>query len=283
MKILNIIRFILLAIILQSCTVIVTEKNIIMHDDMLSILSQADIANIKNMKNSIDVSKLSLKRSDGTTAKGLWIRQQHSNAVIIYFSGNAVRISKDYSKLLPELLSLNTDIVWLDHRGTGSSEGIPNMKNLFSDGLETFDYVKANSDKKIIIHGMSLGSFIAGNIATNKKINALIIEGSATTTNDWIDELIPWYAKLVSSITIDDNIKSAGNEQVVKQYSGPLFILVGEEDKVTPANLNQKLYDLSVSENKHIFIAKQLQHGNAITSSAAKKAIRQFIKSLKKV
>ena len=70
---------------------------------------------------------------------------------------------------MPELLSLNTDIVWLDHRGTGSSEGIPNMKNLFSDGLETFDYVKANSDKKIIIHGMSLGSFIAGNIATNKK------------------------------------------------------------------------------------------------------------------
>jgi len=280
MKIINKLFILFLIIAVQSCAINVSEKNIILQDDKLSLLSEQDITKIGALKGDIKVEPLSLTRSDNTKAKGLWIKQKNSDAVIIYFSGNSMRIKKHYETFLPQLLALNTDIVWLDHRGIGGSEGQPTMENLSSDGLETFNFVTKQTNKKIIIHGLSLGSFIAGNIAINEKIDGLILEASATNTNDWINGLVPWYAKIFYSINVIEKLRGAGNEKIVQQYSGPLFVFVGEEDKVTPALLSQKLYDKSISLNKKLHIAKKLKHGNALKSEEVKGLLREFIDNI---
>jgi alpha/beta superfamily hydrolase len=270
----------ILLLCLQGCAVIIKESNIILHDDKLVALTQLQLEEINGFQPGIKAQALSLKRSDGTRASGLWIKQSGATNVVIYFSGNSMRINQVYDKLLPELLSLGTDLIWLDHRGVGGSEGKANLKNLLQDGLHTYNYVAANSNQEIIIHGLSLGSFIAGHIAVNRPVAALILEGSVTNAKDWVDQNMPWYSKPFISVTMDDNIAKAGNESVVKTYSGPLFILVGENDKTTPAALNQRLYDLSISKNKQIYIAKDRRHGNAITSPEAKSQLSKFIQAL---
>ena len=270
----------LLIIFIQSCAVSVKESNFILHDETVTAFDTEQFITINKIKKNIRALPVTIKHADGINSQGLWIKQQNSDAVIIYFSGNNMRINDSYEDILPELLSFNTDIVWLDHRGLGASEGKATLENLSQDGLDIFDYVKSKTDKKIILHGLSLGSFIAGNTAMNRPITALILEGSATTAADWVDELVPWYAKIFTRISIDEKFNIAGNENVVKSYHKPLFILVGENDEVTPVSLNQKLYDLSVSSDKHIFIAEGSAHGNAIKNTAAKSAIKSFISTL---
>jgi alpha-beta hydrolase superfamily lysophospholipase len=276
----NKITLVLLALLLQGCAISVGERNIIMQDEQVVVLSPADINTMKQLKSGLEVTHLKLKRNDGATADGVWIKQAGSKAVIIYFSGNAMRIKEDYASLLPELLKLKTDVVWLDHRGTGGSNGEPSVDNLFKDGLETYDYVTSRTDKKIVLHGMSLGSFVAGSIASNKPIDGLILEGSATNTDDWIDASMPWYVKMVTNVSIEGQLKTAGNSKVVQQYSGPIFIIIGEDDKVTPANLSEKLYQQSISTDKHILIVKGRRHGDVLRDDGAKAALRGFIEGL---
>jgi len=251
-----------------------------MKDEQQSLLNEKDLLEISLLKKGLTVESLTLSRTDNKKAKGLWIKQANSTAVVVYFSGNSMRIKEDYPKILPHLLSLNADIVWLDHRGIGSSEGTPTMENLYLDGIETYSYVSENTDKKIILYGLSLGSFIAGNVTNHKNISGLILEASATNTNDWIDGLVPWYVKAISSINIEEQLKNAGNEKVVQEYANPLFILVGENDQITPAELSQKLHKLSISKEKMIYVAKGLKHGNALKSNEAKTLLREFISAI---
>ena len=159
----------------QSCSIKVSEKNIILVDEQLLLLNEEDLLKIANIKPNLAIQPLTLTRADGNKAKGLWIKQPDSNAVIIYFSGNSMRIKESYETFLPHLLALNTDVVWLDHRGIGSSEGSPTMENLLSDGIATYNYVLENTDKKVILHGLSLGSFIAGKIAQHENVAGLIL------------------------------------------------------------------------------------------------------------
>jgi len=277
-------RQIILALILmctiQSCAIKVSEKNIILVDEQLLLLGEEDLLKIGNIRPNLTIQSLTLPRTDGNKAKGLWIKQPDSNAVIIYFSGNSMRIKEQYAEFLPHLLALNTDVVWLDHRGIGSSEGEPTMENLLSDGIATYNYVLQNTNKKVILHGLSLGSFIAGKIAQHENVKGLILEASATNANDWINGMIPWYAEPIYSINIEEQLKTAGNESVVQVYANPLFVLVGEEDEVTPAELSKKLYELSISKNKNIYIAKGLKHGNALKSEETKTLLRQFIQTI---
>ena len=277
---LNKITIVLLALLLQACAISVGERNIIMQDEQVVTLSPADINTIKQLKSGLEVTHLKLKRSDGATADGVWIEQAGSKAVIIYFSGNAMRIKEDYNSLLPELLKLKTDVVWLDHRGTGGSDGEPSVDTLFQDGLETYDYVTSRTAKKIIPHGMSLGSFVAGSIATEKSVDGLILEGSATNTDDWLDSSLPWYLKVFANVSIEGQLKTAGNSKVVQQYSGPIFIIIGENDKVTPVNLSEKLYQQSISTDKHILVVKGRRHGDVLRDDGAKAALRGFIERL---
>ena len=63
----------------------------------------------------------------------------------------------------------------------------------------------------------------------------------------------------------------------MQEYSDPLFILIGENDEVTPVELSKKLHELSASKNKAIYIAKGFKHGNALKSDEAKALLRKFI------
>lgn len=277
---LNKLTIVFLALLLQACAMQVGERNIILQDEQVLVLSPVDIGAITALKPGLDVTHLQLKRNDGATADGVWIKQADSKAVVIYFSGNDMRIKEDYNLLLPELLKLKTDVVWLDHRGTGGSDGDPSVDTLFEDGLQTFDYVASHTDKKIVVHGMSLGSFVAGSIATKKPVDGLILEGSATNTDDWLDASLPWYMKVFANVSIEGKLKTAGNSQVVQQYSGPIFIIIGADDKVTPANLSQKLYQQSISADKHILVVKGRRHGDVLRDDGAKMALKGFIDRL---
>lgn len=268
-------------LVIQACSVSVKESNFIVNDNKKTILTPAQLTEINEMKAGIQTSVLTINHPDGIKTKGFWIKQSKSTSVIIYFGGNSMRINDVYKEMLPELLSLNTDIVWLDHRGLGGSEGKANLNNLMQDGLDTYKYVTQNTNNKVIVYGLSLGSFIAGNIAkNNNSVAGLILEASSTNVSEWVDKAVPWYIKPLSTINIEEKLKSVGNDDVVKNYKGPLFILVGEDDKVTPVELNQALFTASISLNKQIFIAKERKHGNAITSPEGKRKLLTFIRQL---
>jgi len=92
-----------------------------------------------------------------------------------------------------------------------------------------------------------MGSVVAAHLATNRPINGLVLESSATTVRDWARGLIPWYARPFVRVQTSEVLARENNVARLQSYRGPLLLLVGENDRITPPRLSEVLYRASAT------------------------------------
>lgn len=220
---------------------------------------------------------------DNVTLKGIFLDSPTSQDVIFYIQGNGMRVSEGGIYALKALAKLGKDIVIFDRRGLGASSGKATILNLGNDSIEQYRFIKDTlKAKSIIVHGYSLGSFIAGHLAKNETVDALVLQGSATNVDDWIDKKTPWYTKPFLTIEVDDAFNTVDNEVVVSNfYRGPLLVIGAENDEQVPVELSSALYNASKSENKKLVIVEGADHGSMLDKPKEIALYKQFINSIK--
>jgi hypothetical protein len=222
----------------------------------------------------------SFKREDGTVTYGLSFVRSDGVANVVYFGGNEYTVNSPRTEgLLKVFESLPVNLFFFDRRGYGKSSGTPNVDNIMSDANLIIDYVKSISSKPLIVYGQSLGSFEAGSVAAEKRIDGLILESSATTVQEWIDSVDMPLIFSFAFVKIDESLQSIDNTIAVKRYSGPTLILVGEHDKNTPPVLSKKLFDSSSSKKKKLVVIKTASHNDVPFKRAFQDVIQEYISS----
>ena len=184
---------------------------------------------------------------------------------ILYFGGNASRVD-DYGAFLVRTLEpLRANVTSFDYRGYGRSGGTPTIDAVKSDAVAIYDFVRERAGtRRVIVHGVSLGSFIAAYVAAHRPVDGLVLEATAPDVRSWAARQIPWYAKPFVRLKIAPALLSESNAVVVRRYAGPLLLIAGSEDDVTPPAFARALYDASASTAKRIVIVRQAGHGNAL-------------------
>jgi fermentation-respiration switch protein FrsA (DUF1100 family) len=155
----------------------------------------------------------------------------------------------------------------VDHRGYGASTGTASIDGMLGDAVPIYDYARAlpaYRNKPIIVHGHSLGSFMAGEIARQRKLDGLVLESSATTAEDWVQEFADTYA-LVRSGVVDDDLKGKGNLSVMATLDEPVLFVVGEKDTTTRSEMSSKLYAAAnvPADQKELLIVPKAGHIDA--------------------
>ena len=271
------------ALVLGGCTATIQESRFIQQDDKVQSDSNVLLTDLDKRAPNHQVKQISLHvQNDDLTLNGLHLDNPNTRNTILYIPGNGMSVEKAAKKALPELTQYNSDIVIFDRRGLGASDGKATIANLISDANLSFDYTKNTLDAdKVIVHGYSLGSFVAAQVAKNKPIDGLVMQGSATNVDDWIDEAMPWYSKVFVNVEIDDAFYTVDNRQVVSEYyRGPLLVIGGGKDEQTPAVLSHKLFDASNSQNKRLVIAEEANHGQMFDNKKVQTAYNSFISTL---
>ncbi len=269
---------------LVGCSGHLRESSFITQDEV--ILEYQDLA-LSKWQTSFPQHKLTqlslVTKSDNVTLKGLFLDSPTSQDVIFYIQGNGMRVSEGGIYALKALVKLGKDIVIFDRRGLGASSGNATISNLADDSIEQYRFIKNTlKAKSIIVHGYSLGSFIAGHLAKNETVDALVLQGSATNVDDWIDKKTPWYTKPFLTIEVDEAFNEVDNELVVSNfYSGPLLIIGGENDEQVPVELSSALYNASISENKKLVIVEGADHGSMLDEPKEIALYKQFINAIK--
>ena len=107
---------------------------------------------------------------DGARLSAVLLRQPGARATILYFGGNGFTIERYGAWVASVFAPLGVDLMIVDHRGYGRSEGVPTQANLEADGVAAFDYLArlTGDPARILVHGQSLGSFIAGRVAAER-------------------------------------------------------------------------------------------------------------------
>jgi len=177
---------------------------------------------------------------------------------------------------------LGVDVLIVDHRGYGRSEGMPTQDNLEADGVVAFDYLSGTigvAPSRIVVHGQSLGSFIAGHVAAERPAAGVVLESSATTSEEWVDANLRGLRRALVRPRIDPALRGRGNLRNMARIEEPLLLLVGAADRTTPPMLSQRLYAASPlpPARKTLVIAPGANHVNTLRQTSAVAAYRAFL------
>ncbi len=251
------------ALLLSACgTMEIGERNFIRPDKAGA--PAAPRLDFATLMPALSASTETIATPDGAVLRGVRLSRPGNAPVVLYFGGNMFHLDQHGKEVLPLLAACGADVAVFDYRGYGRSSGAPTLANMAADALRVFDYVNAQYPGRVIVHGQSLGSFMAAHVVQHRPaVQAVVLEATSSTVQEWVDANLPWYARLVTRVEVEPALRAVDNVAAVSHYQGPSLVLVGEDDKLTPPQLARKVFDAMPGQPKKWFIAPGAGH-NAI-------------------
>lgn len=209
----------------------------------------------------LEYQDLSLQTADGLALHAWYIPAKNKGPVILFFHGNAGNISHRLDSIqLFHALGLNVLIV--DYRGYGRSQGVPSETGSYRDALAAWDYLiqqAGYSASEIIIFGRSLGGGVATWLASRQRPAALIVESSFTSVVDIAGSIYPYLpVKWLCRIYYP-------NIEHIPDVKAPVLVIHSEDDEIIPYHHGQRLYQ--AARQPKSFIGLRGQHNDAFLLS----------------
>ncbi|ODM99589.1 Alpha/beta hydrolase domain-containing protein 13 [Orchesella cincta] len=166
---------------------------------------------------------------------------------IIFFHGNAGNIGHRLENVKLFYYQLNCNVLMVEYRGYGRSEGAPSEKGLYADAQAAFEYIDSREDldsKKIILFGRSLGGAVAIDLAARcdfrDRVAALIVENTFTSIPAIAKELFKFaILKWVPNFCYKNRFESL---QKIGSVACPTLFISGTNDELLPPSMTNELY-----------------------------------------
>lgn len=182
---------------------------------------------------------LRLEAEDGVALHAWWIHGT-GRRVLLFFHGNAGNISHrlERAKLLTERFGL--DVLLLDYRGYGRSEGKPSEAGLYRDARAAY---RAATDRgftpdRILFFGESLGCAVAVKLALEKPCAAVILETPFLSVPALARRYYPFVPRFAIRTRFD-------SESRVSRLTVPKLFIQAERDEIVPAHHARRLHELA--------------------------------------
>jgi alpha-beta hydrolase superfamily lysophospholipase len=222
---------------LAGCSIHVAEDNI--------VVPRRGEALQAGTSGAWTIAPLSAPAPDGAVLRGALFRKPGARATVLYVGGNGFVLARHHRHVLRIYRDLPVDVVAFDHRGYGASDGTASLDALMADAPALHRFAAALPGRvpgPLLVHGHSLGSFIAGAIATQATLDGLVLESSATTAEDWVQGFVdrsPWLRKA----TVASTLQGKGNLAAMAGLDEPLLLVVGAGDTTTRPEMSRVLFD----------------------------------------
>ncbi|WP_426189696.1 alpha/beta hydrolase [Massilia sp. DWR3-1-1] len=200
---------------------------------------------------------------DGAQLRGVIAERPGARVTVLYFGGNAFHLDRDGAQLLPLLAACGNNVAVFDYRGYGRSSGVPTVATMTADAVRIFDHVSARAPGPVIVHGLSLGSFMAAQVVRARPQTAgLVLEATSTNVVDWAHANVPWYARPFVRLDIGASLRAVDNLAAVSGYRGASLVLAGTRDGITPPALGQRVYAALPAGQKQWVVADGAGHND---------------------
>lgn len=208
---------------------------------------------------------------------GWWIPHPEATGAILYCHGNAGNISTRLD-VIEGLYRLGVNQFIFDYRGFGVSRGMPGEQGLYRDARAAYEVVRAKygdvEDPPVIVFGASLGGSVAAQLAADKPVKGIIIEGGFTST---IEVGERWYPNLPVSAMA--RYRFDAQSKLVSLRMPKLFAH-SVRDQVISYDIGARLYESAAGPKT--FVPLQGDHGEAgwKDTPAYFTALKQFVRGV---
>ncbi|XP_071210898.1 protein ABHD13-like [Salvelinus alpinus] len=202
---------------------------------------------------------------------------------ILYFHGNAGNIGHRVPNALLMLVNLKANVVLVDYRGYGKSEGEPSEDGLYLDAQATLDYVMTRPDldkTKVMVFGRSLGGAVAVRLASANphRVAAIVVENTFLSIPHMAATLFSFLPMRLLPLWFYRN-QFLSYRQVALCRMPSLFVS-GLSDQLIPPVMMKQLYELSPARTKRLAIFSEGTHNDTWQCQGYFAALEQFVKDL---
>jgi len=270
------LKLLLLTALLSSCTSLFFHPHNVLIDtpDKYGIAYQTE----------------NFKAADGTSLNAWFLPAQNkqgeqAQATVLFLHGNAENISTHFRNIA-WLPAEGFNVLALDYRGYGASEGTPTLAGMQLDIDAAMKHLLAHKNvdpNKVIIFGQSLGGALAihytAHSAYRANIRAIIIDSAfydyrqiareklAASPLTWLLQWLPWVA-------VDNDYSPAKSVAALSPL--PLLLLHGAQDNVVPPHHTQQLL-ARAGEPKARWLVPDAGHTQTLRDEAIRKKLVEFM------
>jgi hypothetical protein len=204
-------------------------------------------------------------------------KQEDSWPWILYFHGNGEVVS-DYDEIAIFYFKYKLNLVVVDYRGYGKSNGTPTVADMSVDAHKVYESVTATLKERNLrddlwVMGRSLGSVSALEIAYKQgsQINGLIIESGLPS----ISSLIVRHGIATPDMNLDAITRECLD--MVKMITVPVLIIHGEYDTLVPPDEAETILENIGSSNKDLLMIPGATHNDIMFVG-----LRQYMEAIRK-
>ena len=214
---------------------------------------------------------------DGTRLHSWYFHHSKGAPTILFFHGNAGNLSDRYHWSC-RLTGLPANVLSIDYRGYGRSEGKPGEAGLYLDAEAAYAYLQNKRQvdpRSILLYGKSLGGAAACHLAGRVEARALILQSTFTNASDMASLMMPW----VPSFLIRSRLDNLGKIANIKI---PKLVVHSRADRMIPLKMAEALV-LAAPEPKSLVVFEDAGHNDLILRHGAGvlTAFREFLSGIK--
>ncbi|RUO99702.1 MAG: alpha/beta hydrolase [Hyphomicrobium sp.] len=194
------------------------------------------------------VSEIVIPTPDGEKLIAWYGKARPGKPTLLYLHGNGGSLAFR-SGTMRKYLDDGLGMLMLAYRGYSGSTGSPSEAANIADAKLAYDTLIKDGvrPEDIILYGESLGSGVAIRVATEKKVDGVILDAPYTSIVELAVAQFPW---LPVNLLLQDRYETIKH---IRDVHVPIFILHGDADEVVPVEMGRRLY-AAANEPKEIKI-----------------------------
>jgi hypothetical protein len=165
-----------------------------------------------------------------------WVPAPGSCLATLYLHGNGGNLTHRF-RALERIRDAGSSVLIIDYRGYGKSEGRPTEAGLYADATAGYRSLRDGGypAARIILHGESLGTAVAVDLAAREPCAGVILEAPFSSAADVARRILPVLGPAV--------IRGYDSRAKIGRVRSRMLIIHGDRDEVVPYELGRKLFD----------------------------------------
>jgi hypothetical protein len=227
----------------------------------------------------LPVEDVWLTAEDGVKLHAWWIPAPQAEVTLLAFHGNAANLP-NRAEIYDLLRSAPANVLAVEYRGYGRSEGSPSEAGIYRDARAGYEYLtrqRGIAPGRIVAYGASLGSTVAAHLAAEREVGGVILEAPFPSTAA-VARRVYWFLPglgLLARTKLD-------TAAALARVHAPLLVLHCTRDPVISFSFGEELFRRA-HEPKRFVSIEAACHEDASLAAPDEylRALREFIGSLR--
>ena len=226
-----------------------------------------------NLQAELGATDVWLDLADHVRIHGWFVACPGSHLTTLFLHGNAANITYRGERFR-EITAAGSSILMIDYRGYGKSTGRPSENGLYADAQAAYDYLlKTRRPQEILVHGESLGTAVAVDLASRHQCGGVVLEAAFTAASDVAGTVLPVIGPLL--------IRSFDSRRKITRVQAPILFIHGSADRTIPIKLGRALFD-AAPEPKSFWTVPGADHNDIVERAGPeyRRRLTSFYESL---